>query len=421
MIFKLAISSLKFEKILNFCLIASLCSVIAPLLLLFSLRFGIVNNLETKLKSNPTNLEIKFSSGYKLEESFFKELENDPHVSFVIPLTRALSVSADLFANGKRVTGVDALPTKENDPLVLASIGTQNQNLDQNQNTNQKINKNLNPKNHQTLNLDEAYISETLAQDLKLKEGDTFKFIISRKLNGNNENSVKTFKLKGIIKKEFLPLKNILINFKTLVFMEDYRDGFNPEFFSDGLNPNTNRTHFAKARLYVKSLEDVESISKKLRENYNISDKLAQIENLKAITKVLNFIFLAIAVTSIIGGIFATFGLIYTNLSRQRKSIALLKLTGISNFKIMLKVIIENLIIAILAYLLSLGIFYLGMEVFNSYFKDLLGANTLVSTLTLSHIFIGLLLTIFINLLISILLSKIKINKVHVAQSLRII
>ena len=64
----------------------------------------------------------------------------------------------------------------------------------------------------------------------------------------------------------------------------------------------------------------------------------------------------------------------------------------------MLKVIIENLIIAILAYLLSLGIFYLGMEVFNSYFKDLLGANTLVSTLTLSHIFIGLLLTIFINL-----------------------
>ncbi len=63
MIFKLALKSLKFEKLLNFCLVAALCSVIAPLLLLFSLRYGIITTLESNLKANPNNLEIKFMSG----------------------------------------------------------------------------------------------------------------------------------------------------------------------------------------------------------------------------------------------------------------------------------------------------------------------------------------------------------------------
>ena len=53
MILQLALKALKFEKLVSFCLIASLCSVIAPLLLLFSLRFGIITNLEENLKQDP--------------------------------------------------------------------------------------------------------------------------------------------------------------------------------------------------------------------------------------------------------------------------------------------------------------------------------------------------------------------------------
>ncbi|MBP5244578.1 MAG: hypothetical protein J6Z28_07695 [Succinivibrio sp.] len=48
MIIKLALCSLRFDKIISICIVASLCAVIAPLLLLFSLRFGIISNLEHK-------------------------------------------------------------------------------------------------------------------------------------------------------------------------------------------------------------------------------------------------------------------------------------------------------------------------------------------------------------------------------------
>ena len=71
MIIKLALLSLRFEKLLTVSLTATMMAVIAPLLILFSLRYGIVSTLENNLKSSPVNLEIKLNTGYKLDESFF--------------------------------------------------------------------------------------------------------------------------------------------------------------------------------------------------------------------------------------------------------------------------------------------------------------------------------------------------------------
>ena len=96
MIFKLAVSSLRFNRLISLSLIGALCSVIAPLLLLFSLRYGIISSLENNLKSSPVNLELKLKTGYKLDESFFKDLENNPKIDFVLPLTRSLSTTVDI-------------------------------------------------------------------------------------------------------------------------------------------------------------------------------------------------------------------------------------------------------------------------------------------------------------------------------------
>ena len=344
MILQLALKALKFEKLVSFCLIASLCSVIAPLLLLFSLRFGIITNLEENLKQDPSNLEIKFMSGYKLGDEFFESLKENPHVQFVLPLTRSLSVTTSVFANGKLIDRIDAMPTAKNDPLVLRSGITQD------------------------LGLNEVFMSKSLAEDLKLKVGDSLKLKISRKLNDVNENSVQTFTLKGIIDSRYLQLRKILINFDTLVYMEDYRDGFNPPVFSDGSKLNQARDSFAKARLYVKTLDDVEPMSKMLRQSYSITDSSDQIEKLNKITSILNFVFTAIALVSVVGGLLAATGLIFTNLKRRLQGFALLKLTGISNSKCIEQVVVENLILSLCAYVLSLLLFMVGMIWFNTSF-----------------------------------------------------
>lgn len=395
MILKLALCSLRFDKIISICIVASLCAVIAPLLLLFSLRFGIISNLEHKLSSNPSNLEIRMMSGYRLDQQFFDALKNNPHIGFVIPLTRSLSVTANISFNGRIVQNLETLPTAAGDPIVR-EMGFDGE-----------------------LSLTEAYLSETTAQDLGLKTGDTFKFVISRITDNKTVNAVVPFTLKGIVKKEFLPHKTIMVNFNTLVYMEDFRDGFEPPVFSDGSNPNSERQNFAKARIYVKSLNDLEPVSRMLRQNYSITDKLASVENLKAISKVLSFIFTTIALTSIAGGVMATIGLIFTNLSRLEKTFALLFLSGLSKGGVFFIVVIQNFILSVCAYLCSLGLFYAGMFTFNLYFKDLLGPETLVSVLTVSHVFTGGLMTVFICVLVSMVLCRFKVLNLKVADSLR--
>ncbi|MDY6419737.1 MAG: hypothetical protein SPK65_02690 [Succinivibrio dextrinosolvens] len=395
MILKLALCSLRFDKIISICIVASLCAVIAPLLLLFSLRFGIISNLEHKLSSNPSNLEIRMMSGYRLDQQFFDALKNNPHIGFVIPLTRSLSVTANISFNGRIVQNLETLPTAAGDPIVR-EMGFDGE-----------------------LSLTEAYLSETTAQDLGLKTGDTFKFVISRITDNKTVNAVVPFTLKGIVKKELLPHKTIMVNFNTLVYMEDFRDGFEPPVFSDGSNPNSERQNFAKARIYVKSLNDLEPVSRMLRQNYSITDKLASVENLKAISKVLSFIFTTIALTSIAGGVMATIGLIFTNLSRLEKTFALLFLSGLSKGGVFFIVVIQNFILSVCAYLCSLGLFYAGMFTFNLYFKDLLGPETLVSILTVSHVVTGGLMTVFICVLVSMVLCRFKVLNLKVADSLR--
>ena len=395
MILQLALKALKFEKLVSFCLIASLCSVIAPLLLLFSLRFGIITNLEENLKQDPSNLEIKFMSGYKLGDEFFESLKENPHVQFVLPLTRSLSVTTSVFANGKLIDRIDAMPTAKNDPLVLRSGITQD------------------------LGLNEVFMSKSLAEDLKLKVGDSLKLKISRKLNDVNENSVQTFTLKGIIDSRYLQLRKILINFDTLVYMEDYRDGFNPPVFSDGSKLNQARDSFAKARLYVKTLDDVEPMSKMLRQSYSITDSSDQIEKLNKITSILNFVFTAIALVSVVGGLLAATGLIFTNLKRRLQGFALLKLTGISNSKCIEQVVVENLILSLCAYVLSLLLFMVGMIWFNTSFAADLKIVTDVSLISTTHVLFGLLATVLSCAAISYGIAKILLSKINIADSLR--
>ncbi len=396
MIFKLAVSSLRFNRLISLSLIGALCSVIAPLLLLFSLRYGIISSLENNLKSSPVNLELKLKTGYKLDESFFKDLENNTKIDFVLPLTRSLSTTVDIAFNGKIKRELSAIPTKKGDPLLRAS------------------------KLDDTLDTTEVYLSENLAHDLGIKSGDSIKYIVSRITDGARQNSVVNFAVKGIVKKEYLSTNAIIVNFDTLIYMEDFKDGYEPPVFSDGSKLNENRKFFAKARIYVKTLDDVAPVDAFLRsKNYQTFSMLSSIENLKAISSVLSFIFYAIAITSVVGGIFASAGLILTSVLRAEKSYALLLLTGIKKTNVLMMVLIENSILSSLAYALSLLLFYTGMWVFNHYFTSLLGQGSVVSTLNLIHVVAGYLSTIVLTLLITYLVCLFKVFSLKIADTLR--
>ena len=65
LLLRLAMQDLWHDRSVSFCIISSLVAVIAPLLLMFGLRYGVVSQLQQELARDPRNLEIRMvSSGH---------------------------------------------------------------------------------------------------------------------------------------------------------------------------------------------------------------------------------------------------------------------------------------------------------------------------------------------------------------------
>lgn len=80
----LAIEDLWHDRKVSFCIAASLVAVIAPLLLLFGLKHGVVSQLQSELLSDPRNLEVKMLSSGNYDTAWIEDVRQQPEV--VLPL-----------------------------------------------------------------------------------------------------------------------------------------------------------------------------------------------------------------------------------------------------------------------------------------------------------------------------------------------
>jgi putative ABC transport system permease protein len=70
----LGLSDLIHDRKVSICIMASIVAVVAPLLLLFGLKFGIVSQLRAELLSDPRNLEVRMLASAKLEPAWFEKM-----------------------------------------------------------------------------------------------------------------------------------------------------------------------------------------------------------------------------------------------------------------------------------------------------------------------------------------------------------
>ena len=85
---RLALADLIHEWQLSICGVLAVTVVLAPLLLLFGLKYGVVESLRNRLASDPINLEIKHFGEDGFDEAWFKQANELPWVGFLIPRTR---------------------------------------------------------------------------------------------------------------------------------------------------------------------------------------------------------------------------------------------------------------------------------------------------------------------------------------------
>ena len=118
-IIRLSFRDYSHEWRMSGCFVLALASVLAPMMILFGLKFGIVSSMVEELVENPVNREIRpIGSGRYDEESISAWRERDD-VEFIVPKTRALAATIQLKSeSAPRIVSTELLATADRDPLL---------------------------------------------------------------------------------------------------------------------------------------------------------------------------------------------------------------------------------------------------------------------------------------------------------------
>lgn len=406
LLLELAGRDLWFDRNVSLCIIASLIAVIAPLLLLFGLKHGVVSQLRDNLLSDPRNLEIKMLGNGDFDQRWIDTLAAQPNTGFVAPLTRSLNTQADLVRDAQRfATDSEIIPSGLGDPLLQgASIAT-------------GASTQIAPPQQMT----EVVLSANAAKKLQVSPGDNVRLVVQRKLDGVDERGQLTVTVIGVLPESRFARPAALVTLDLLIAMENFRDGLKvPVFGNDtGLEITATRQRFARARIYAKSLESVAPLADWLQErNIEVTTRAHEIESVQAIDRVLTLIFSVIAWTAMLGCIASLIGAFLANIDRKRKDLALLRLLGFRRGAVAAYIMAQASLLTGIAFFAGYATYLVGRRVFNQALGANLAEGAFVCHLENSHIALAFVSALFIASLVSGI-GGLRAIQIQPAESLR--
>ncbi|HGY5077188.1 ABC transporter permease [Citrobacter freundii] len=383
------------DRIISFCIVSSLVAVIAPLLLLFGLRFGIVDQLQEDLTRDPRNLEIRMLSSGSYDQNWITQLQQRPDVGFAIGQTRSLNTLADLQTDISHfIENAEVIPTSVGDPL-LGKLEIHQEN--------------------------DVIVTQEAARKLAARVGDTINIRVSRLLDERREWGRKSVTIVGILPATYFNRAAIFTQPSLLLAIEHFRDGYAVTELgsTSGAQLNSKPPRYARARLYAHDIDQVASLERDLRaQRIETTSRLADIENVKSINRVLGIIFNTIAATALVGCITSLVGSFIANVDRKRKHIAVLRLLGFTRPAVGGYVIVQGCLLSLMAYVGGFGLYLLASQVFNQALAGGQATDQMLCKITPLHGLVALLLTLVVAILVASIGAYRAIN-IEPAQSLR--
>ena len=198
----LAMKDLLHEKLITINLILGTAAIIAPLLILFGIKFGIIETMSDRLISDPKNLEIRPVSSRSYTPSWFEAIKKNDKVGFVIPMTRQLSSSVQIQAllSLEKAVTADLVATDTGDPLLLQNGG-------------------VIPDDKSCV------LSHNLAKELTLKKGDMIKCSVTRYVKKKIQKSSISLKVSAVLSPRAGFIKSIYVPLELVANIEKYKDG----------------------------------------------------------------------------------------------------------------------------------------------------------------------------------------------------
>ena len=383
------------DSSVSFCIISSLVAVIAPLLLMFGLRYGVVSQLQQELARDPRNLEIRMVSSGHYSAEWIAALQQKSEVGFAIGQTRSLNTQADLLKDMSHfIENAEVIPTDLGDPLLGAlQLGGE----------------------------DEVILSSEAARRLAVREGDTIRLRVMRQLDTRREWGERTLTVGAILVPTYFNRPALFVQQSLLLALESFRDGYRIPMLgiSTGLPLTDKPPMFARARIYANSIDQVAALDLWLKQQrIETVSRLADIENIKSINRVLSLIFNVIAGTALIGCVASLIGAFLANVDRKRKHIAVLRLLGFTSPAVGLYIILQGVILTLLAYGGGLLLYLSGSALFNRTLASSQSTEQMICRITPLHSLLALLLALTVAILVAIIGAR-RAIAIQPAESLR--
>ena len=378
---RLAFKDYWHEFLLSACAVLGLAAVLTPLLVLYGVKFGVVQTLTERLRNDPRNLEISPVVSGRYTPEYLAQLAAHPDVAFVLPRTRSIAATMDLSlgepigeasgaardkASGEasgvgraRAQLVASLePTATGDPLLLR-FGAAAPSMPQNP-AKEAIG---------------VTLSASAAEKLHVKQGD----ILNGKVERRFQNKVQTARV-ALRVTAVLPLaaqqKDVAyVPLPLMEATEDYRDGRAvPELGTQNGWTGEPRPQEARVypgfRLYVRSLDDVMPLRQAFAvQKLDVYTHAEEIEQVTALARALNLIFGLICAATAIGFLASTASSVLASIKRKQRILGLLRLNGFTTDRLLLFPLVQSLLTALFGTALAAGVYGVAAFVINTLFS----------------------------------------------------
>ena len=362
---RLAFKDYWHEFLLSACAVLGLAAVLTPLLVLYGVKFGVVQTLTERLRNDPRNLEISPVMSGKYTPEYLAQLAAHPDVAFVLPRTRSIAATMDLSgteANGEssaRLQVVASLePTATGDPLLLR-FGAAAPSMPQNP-AAEPIG---------------ITLSASAAEKLHVKQGDTLNGKVERRFQGKVQTARVALRVAAVLPLAAQQKDVAYVPLPLMEATEDYRDGRAvPELgtqngWTGDPRPQEPRI-YPGFRLYVRSLDDVMQLRQAFAaQKLDVYTHAEEIEQVTALARALNLIFALICAATAIGFLASTASSVLASIKRKQRILGLLRLNGFTTGALLLFPLAQSLLTALLGTALAAGVYGVAALVINTLFS----------------------------------------------------
>ena len=335
------------EPVHVLCIVSMIAGVLAPLMLMASIREGVMENVLGKLERDPNSLRIDIVGNHSFGMAELEAMRTRPEFSLVLPEERSIARQVEMLpANARRYADVSLVSTAAGDPLMPLDL---------------------------TLDYGDIAISAGFAGRYGLVIGDKIEM---RAVRGDPPDARVKLQVRvaHVLPRGWLQGLSALAPGDFVSDVEAFFDGYAVSRLGipQGVDISRRIPRFESFRVYARDLQTVVSAEQIVEEELHVLVR-SRASEIGALLALFDNVRLALSVLigcATVGLAAAMTALFWANVERKRMTLAVISLLGASPRTLALFPVVQAVLFSLLGVLVSLSLFSAGAGILNTVFSD---------------------------------------------------